>query len=157
MLRIALVWLMGLLPSISLAEEETGGGDTGGGGSIFTWPYEWIVGKINAVIAVVNAFIQNMWNTIVDFFDQLYETAYDMLTDVLIRFFSMGMDLIITIVQGLDSLFQQIDVTNLLSDLPPEVINMMGLIGLGKCLGLIGIAITIRITMQLIPFVRLGS
>jgi len=41
--------------------------------------------------------------------------------------------------------------------LPPEVTNMLGLIGLGECFTIITTAILIRLGLQLIPFVRLGS
>lgn len=44
-----------------------------------------------------------------------------------------------------------------ISALPPEVSNMLGLIGLQEAFSIIVAAILIRFTMQLIPFVRLGS
>jgi hypothetical protein len=40
---------------------------------------------------------------------------------------------------------------------PAEVLNIAGLVGIGEALGIIFAAILIRITLQLIPFVRLGS
>lgn len=43
------------------------------------------------------------------------------------------------------------------SGLPGELLNILGLIGLDYCLGIIGTALLIRLSMQLIPFVRLGS
>lgn len=41
--------------------------------------------------------------------------------------------------------------------LPGELLNVLGLIGLDYCLGIIATALLIRIGMQLIPFTRLGS
>jgi len=43
------------------------------------------------------------------------------------------------------------------SGLPGEVLNMMGLLGLQYALGIVFAAILIRLALQLIPFVRLGS
>lgn len=41
--------------------------------------------------------------------------------------------------------------------LPAEVLNVLGLIGLADCFAVIAAAIAIRLLLQLIPFVRLGS
>lgn len=41
--------------------------------------------------------------------------------------------------------------------IPANMMEVMGAIGLGQALALITAAITIRIGLQLIPFVRLGS
>ena len=43
------------------------------------------------------------------------------------------------------------------SGLPSEILNMLGLIGFGQAMGIIGAAIAVRLVLQLIPFVRLGS
>lgn len=43
------------------------------------------------------------------------------------------------------------------SSLPGEVINILQLLGVGEAMAIIASAITIRVTLQLIPFVRLGS
>lgn len=43
------------------------------------------------------------------------------------------------------------------SDLPAEIINILGLLGFAEAMGIIATAITIRIGLQLIPFTRLGS
>lgn len=44
-----------------------------------------------------------------------------------------------------------------ISALPPEVTNMLGLLKIGESLAIILAAILLRITLQLIPFTRLGS
>lgn len=43
------------------------------------------------------------------------------------------------------------------TNLPAEILNMLGLVGFGQCMAIIGAAIVIRLGLQLIPFVRLGS
>ena len=46
---------------------------------------------------------------------------------------------------------------NMAGGLPGEIINIMGLLGIGTCCSIIAGAIGIRIVLQLIPFTRLGS
>jgi len=41
--------------------------------------------------------------------------------------------------------------------LPGEVVNILGLLGVGDALAIIAAAIMIRLVLQLIPFTRLGS
>lgn len=41
--------------------------------------------------------------------------------------------------------------------LPAELINILGLLGVGTAITIISAAIGIRLVLQLIPFVRLGS
>ncbi len=41
--------------------------------------------------------------------------------------------------------------------LPSEILNILALIGVGSALQIITAAILVRVTLQLIPFVRLGS
>lgn len=41
--------------------------------------------------------------------------------------------------------------------LPSDVVNTMGLLGVGTASGIIGAAVVIRLALQLIPFTRLGS
>lgn len=41
--------------------------------------------------------------------------------------------------------------------LPGEIVNILGLLGVGTAIGIIASAIGIRMALQLIPFVRLGS
>ena len=41
--------------------------------------------------------------------------------------------------------------------LPAELLNILGLLGVGTAISIIASAIAIRLVLQLIPFVRLGS
>ncbi|PQJ84612.1 DUF2523 family protein [Aliivibrio sifiae] len=55
------------------------------------------------------------------------------------------------------SLFEPIDISQYLTGIPPNVSWVFMMIGLPNCLIIIGSAIVIRLTLQMIPFVRLGS
>lgn len=43
------------------------------------------------------------------------------------------------------------------SQVPPEIINILSLVGFADCMAVIAVALLVRFTLQLIPFVRLGS
>jgi hypothetical protein len=43
------------------------------------------------------------------------------------------------------------------ASLPPSIINVLGYLGIGQAVVIISGALLIRLTLQLIPFVRLGS
>lgn len=48
-------------------------------------------------------------------------------------------------------------IDNYLSGLPAEVLNMLGLLRIAECLAIIAAAVVLKITLQLIPFTRLGA
>ena len=54
-------------------------------------------------------------------------------------------------------LLEPMDVSQYLTAIPPNVAWVFIQIGLPNCLAIIGSAIVIRMTLQLIPFTRLGS
>lgn len=43
------------------------------------------------------------------------------------------------------------------SGLPPDLVNMLGLIRIGEAMAILLAAILIKLTLQIIPFTRLGS
>lgn len=131
--------------------------DSGGDSGILSGITNWLLTYINKIIDAVNTFITGLWDTVVKFFKQLLLTILDMLKDFFLWIFDQILSLTLHILDGLGELLSKIDITNLVSGLPESVTNMMGLLGIGHCLSVIAIACTIRILMQLIPFVRLGS
>lgn len=108
-----------------------------------------------------------MWQTFTDWLygvfvalfqkiESLAYTFFDMLKDVFFWLFDtiMGFAVQLLDVVSFPATFQP---TQYISALPPEVSNMMGLIGLNEATTIIVTAIIIRIGLQLIPLVRLGS
>jgi len=79
----------------------------------------------------------------------------------------MGKDLVVWTMDKLGdvavSAVQSVDTTGISTNvigwgsLPSEVINVMGLLGVGYAVSIISTAIAVRLALQLIPFVRLGS
>lgn len=74
-----------------------------------------------------------------------------------------GFEGLLTVLQFvLDSLpgqqaFQGLNPGQYFASMPPEVVNMLGMIRLGEGLAIILAAIGIKLVLQVIPFTRLGS
>lgn len=105
----------------------------------------WIIAKIVGFASwigklVVSCFVA-LWDVIKDAFSWLFEQCLEVAI--------AGIGLIdVSVVQQASSWW---------SAVPADVLNILGLIGFGEALALIFAAIMIRMTLQLIPFTRLGS
>ena len=91
---------------------------------------------------------------------------YDLVIEVIYAFLDMLGDLASWLFEGmLDiamSALSQLDLSGLQGvaawgDLPSEIINVLGLLGVGEAGAIIVSAIGIRLLLQLVPFTRLGS
>lgn len=86
----------------------------------------------------------------------VFKAIWDLLTDAVCWVFDQLFQVVVSMVSAIDvSAFS--GAVGSWSSLPSEILNMLGLIGFGYCMGIIAAAIMIRLTLQLIPFVRLGS
>ncbi|NJD23895.1 MAG: DUF2523 domain-containing protein [Betaproteobacteria bacterium] len=90
---------------------------------------------------------------------QLVKDAFEAVWNMVVDAICYPVDKVLTFAVGL---LQNIDVSGMQSagswsSLPAEMLNILGLIGFGQCMAVIGAAILIRLGLQLIPFVRLGS
>ena len=128
--------------------------------------------------------LQWLKQSVADFFDWLtrWPTEFaDWLRDTLLAWYLWAADLIraiftsasdflsdavcFVIVKGLDIVkagMDAVDVSSLSGfadgvQLPPEIVNVMQLAGVGTAVTIIVTAIGIRLVLQLIPFTRLGS
>ena len=115
---------------------------------------------MQAVFDAIGAFFTYLLDTITyfaawiaDVFLQVFTDVWELVTDVPVWVF----DQILGLVAALVSAIPAPEWTLTFGALPGELLNIAGLIGLGYCLGIIATALAIRLTMQLIPFVRLGS
>lgn len=106
--------------------------------------------------------MEAIWNALIDFANWLFglvraviQAVWDFFIDlvcfVLDKVLQVGVDMI----SAFD--LSKLHLSSTWGQLPAEVMNIIGLIGLGDCMGIIGAAILIRLAMQLIPFTRLGS
>lgn len=91
-----------------------------------------------------------------DLFVAVFAALWDLIRDAACWPFEQALKIAVSAVQAIDTSaltgnFQT------WGSLPGEVLNVLGLLGVGTALTIIGAAIAIRFSLQLIPFVRLGS
>lgn len=78
-------------------------------------------------------------------------------TDVFAWLFEQVLDIVISVLGEIDFDFETFNPAQYISGLPPEIVNTFGLLRLGEAFTIIVSAIVLRLTLQLIPFTRLGS
>lgn len=105
----------------------------------------------------LTAWFASVWNSFERWGKSVLLTLFDMLKDFLYFIFETLLEIVQLILNGLGSLFDSINLAQYISAIPPDVSNVMGLTGLGQAMSMIVAAIGIRVLLQLIPFVRLGS
>lgn len=89
-------------------------------------------------------------------FVAVFTALWDILRDVPAWILDELMQLATTAITAIDvSAFSSLG--QWWSGLPSEIMNMLGLLGFGEAMGIIVAAILVRMALQLIPFVRLGS
>lgn len=97
------------------------------------------------------------WNEAKQFLYSVVLTIQEIFKDMYIWLFESLMDISLLAINGLDSFFSGLDVATYISSLPSGVSYYASASGLSQAMGMVIIAITIRLLLQLIPFVRLGS
>jgi Protein of unknown function (DUF2523) len=89
-----------------------------------------------------------------DILSALFGPIWDLLTDMVCKVVDVTLSFVITTLNAVD--LSGIDVSGW-GSLPADLINVLGLIGVGQASAIIASAIGVRLILQLIPFVRLGS
>ena len=100
---------------------------------------------------------ERLYNEALDFLYQLMLTLITLLKDLFLSIMDSFLDVILSMLQGLAYLFEPMDISSYINGVPPSVAGVMSLIGLPQAMIMITTAIIIRLTLQLIPFTRLGS
>ena len=98
-----------------------------------------------------------IFDWIFDLFKSLALTIWDMLKDLLIFILDVFMDLGLLILEGFTEVLTLVDLSSYISSMPAEVTFVLSATGLSQAIGMIMLAGTARLLMQLIPFIRLGS
>lgn len=111
-------------------------------GSFFSLLYAKISGLAGFFILLAIAFFAALW-----FFG----------TDLACWVFEQIMSIAVSALNGFNVDFSIFNPAQYISALPSEITNIFGLLGLGQALAILLSAVIIRITLQLIPFTRLGS
>ncbi|MDB2355738.1 DUF2523 family protein [Pseudoalteromonas sp.] len=97
------------------------------------------------------------WNEAKQFFYSIVLTIQEIHKDMSIWLFESFLDISLMAIQGLDVFFAGLDIATYINALPPSVSYYASALGLSQAMSMIIIALTIRLLLQLIPFVRLGS
>ncbi len=86
----------------------------------------------------------------------VFVALWDFIRDAFCWPFEQLMDIVASSIQAIDmsGLSAQVGAWGAL---PAEVLNILGLLGIGTASAIIVAAIGVRLVLQLIPFVRLGS
>ncbi len=106
---------------------------------------------LNKIIAFAQWFL--------DVFLQVFVDFWEIFTDVFVWVFDQILGVVVAIVSTLDTLpgFSTVNTaTSWFSQIPPEMLNILGLIGAGDALAIIAAALMIRFALGLIPLVRVG-
>lgn len=90
-------------------------------------------------------------------FVKIFTSLWDMLTDAVCWVFDGLLTIASTAINALDLSGLTPYADSMWSGVSGDVLNVLGLIGLGQALGIVAAAIVIRLTLQTIPFVRWGS
>ncbi len=97
------------------------------------------------------------WNDFIDFMYRCILTVTDALRDTLIWLFDSTFNLLIYAVDGLGSMFNGLNFTQYMALIPDETKQILAITGISEAMTMVITCIIIRILLQLIPFVRLGS
>lgn len=116
---------------------------------------EMIGNFFSAVLAKIGAVLSWLAGLVAS----VFVAAWDMLTDIFVWLFDQLLGLVVSAVQSinLSGIPGAATITGYWSQLPAEMLNMLGYLGFGPAFAIIAAALGVRLVLQLIPFVRLGS
>lgn len=109
------------------------------------------------IFEAIYKWLTDFWLSIVNFGKSFGLTLWDIFKDGCIYLLEFILEAVQIILDGMGTLFAAMDLAQYVDGIPPDVAQIMGLIGLGQAVSIILAAISIRVVLQLIPFTRLGS
>ncbi|KGH04615.1 DUF2523 family protein [Comamonas thiooxydans] len=153
---LTLILMVLSMPAWSADDSGSGDANTG------------ILSKISAAIDQVVAYIKGIFESIKKFVDwlgkiflEVFSALWDMITDAFVWLlegvFKLAAGLLDGVADGFGFTELKNTFLNIWSQIPPEAVAVMQAIGVPSAFGIVVLGILIRIAMQLIPFVRLGS
>lgn len=109
-------------------------------GALFTLLFAKVTAVLAWVAALAVAVFVSLWDLVKDAFSWLFEQV---------------LTVAISAVGSIDT--GALNGLGGWGSIPGEILNILGLLGVGTAVSIITAAILIRMALQLIPFVRLGS
>ncbi len=101
--------------------------------------------------------MNEIYNDLVDFLWSLALSFAVLISDVLLAILDGLMTACIAVLDSFTYVFESMDVMQYIQQLPPVVLQVMSLCGINYAMTVLMSALLIRLMLQLIPFVRLGS
>lgn len=101
--------------------------------------------------------ILRWWESIKEFFYSIALSIKEMFGDLFIWVFDSLLAIVALVLGGISMSLDTLNVTQYINAIPPDVKNVMALAGIDTAMSMITASILIRLTLQIIPFVRLGS
>lgn len=118
---------------------------------------------IKALIDTLIGFFTKLWKKVSDVLEwcvelvkDVFKAGWDFAMDVVCWAFDGLMGIVVSAVNAVNT-SELNGASSAWGSLPGEVINVLGLLGIGQAATIIVAAIGIRLILQLIPFTRLGS
>lgn len=112
-----------------------------------------IVGALQFILGKIVAGLKWIGDLVV----AVFEAAWDLLRDVPAWVFEQVMEVVIAALNAIDLSSVTALATTTFGAIPAQVLEVAMAVGIGPALGIIGAALVVRMLLQLIPFVRLGS
>lgn len=110
---------------------------------------------MGAMFTLVLAKLSALLGWVGELFVAVFVALWDMVTDVFCWVLEQLLSVVAIAVKAID--FGNLATYAQNATLPAEIMNVLGLLGIGTCIAIISTAIAVRLGLQLIPFVRLGS
>ncbi len=101
--------------------------------------------------------LSDMLRGVIEAIQNFFGSISELVKDIFYWFFNLFMDVVDTLLQGVVSLLEPVDISQYMSGFPSEAAWVLGQVGVPQALGMIGTSLIVRLTLQLIPFTRLGS
>lgn len=159
MLRFYVFMLLSIFPYRAFAQ-DSGGSISGAVVAVLTAIRDVVKGVLEHIkkfFEFIGKFVQ--W--VGEFVVAIFKALWDFFTDIVVWVFDSLFELAAGLIDGLADAFDierlAQTFTGYWSLIPPEVAQIMQAIGVSTAFGIVVTGIIIRFTLQLIPFVRLGS
>lgn len=112
--------------------------------------------NIKSFFSSISDGFHGFFTAILSLITKLFLSVWTMITDIMMYVFDKLTDFIIYLLSQLD-LSGITQYAGAFGQIPGEVLNVLGLIGIGDCFSVLLVGLGVRLILQLIPFVRLGS
>lgn len=101
----------------------------------------------------MSGFFISLLNVIAD----IISSVFAIFGDIIVYFITTLLESVLTIIEAMFGGFDTSVVVNAMNAIPPGVYNLAYRVGLKEVSAIVTSALVIKFTLQLIPFVRIGS